>query len=535
MKIKAQIAMVLNLDKCIGCHTCSVTCKNVWTSRKGLEYAWWNNVETKPGPGYPKAWEDQEKYKGGWVLNKNGKHSLSSVLPPLPGFPRRDSESPGKTELRLGDRPQIMSQIFSNPYLPQVSDYYEPFTFDFSSLKGKKRVDTPPSARPFSMITGKQMDKVKDGPNWEDDLAGTFEQRKSDPNLKGIDTTGFEEFERSFMFYVPRLCEHCLHPACIPSCPSGAIYKRKDGVVLINQDRCRGWRQCVSACPYKKIYFNHDRMKSEKCVFCYPRIEDGQPTVCSETCVGRMRYLGVILYDAEKIDDYAAAPEQELVERQRDMILDPNDPAIIREAEKQGISHDWLLAAQHSPTYRLMKEWRIAFPLHPEYRTLPMVWYVPAMSPKAEEASSPAATASSPAAIAGAFSTSASEAASFFAQVDDMRIPAQYFANLLTAGDPEPIREALAKLVALREYMRSKTVDGEEHPAVAEGLGLTAEQYEAMYRLLAIADYNDRFVIPSSPKQTGDKHFEERTALGFDEEEQNFVDGCKRKNLFGGL
>ena len=49
MKIRAQIAMVLNLDKCIGCHTCSVTCKNVWTSRPGMEYAWFNNVETKPG------------------------------------------------------------------------------------------------------------------------------------------------------------------------------------------------------------------------------------------------------------------------------------------------------------------------------------------------------------------------------------------------------------------------------------------------------------------------------------------------------
>ena len=49
MKIRAQIAMVLNLDKCIGCHTCSVTCKNVWTNREGMEYAWFNNVETKPG------------------------------------------------------------------------------------------------------------------------------------------------------------------------------------------------------------------------------------------------------------------------------------------------------------------------------------------------------------------------------------------------------------------------------------------------------------------------------------------------------
>lgn len=503
MKIKSQIAMVLNLDKCIGCHTCSVTCKNVWTSRRGLEYAWWNNVETKPGPGYPKTWENQEKYRGGWVRRKDG-----------------------STELRLGNRPRVMSQLFSNPYLPQVEDYYEPFTFDFSSLKGKHRMKTPPSARPFSMITGKQMDKVQDGPNWEDDLAGTFDQRKSDPNLHDIDTQGFAEFERTFMLYVPRLCEHCLHPACIPSCPSGAIYKRKDGVVLINQDRCRGWRQCISACPYKKIYFNYKRMKSEKCVFCYPRIEDGQPTVCSETCVGRMRYLGVILYDSEKIDEYAAADERDLVRCQREMILDPNDPEVVVEAERQGISHNCIMAAQKSPVYKLMKEWAIAFPLHPEYRTLPMVWYVPAMSPKVEEVA--AEEQKGPAdAAAGEMD--------YFAKVDEMRIPAQYFANLLTAGDPQPIREALAKLVALREYMRRKTVDGDDQPSVPEALGLTAAQYDDMYRLLAIADYNDRFVIPTAPKQQGSHHFDERTGLGFDDEEENFVEGCKRHNIFGGI
>ncbi len=69
MKIRSQVGMVLNLDKCIGCHTCSVTCKNVWTSREGMEYAWFNNVETKPGIGYPKDWENQEKWKGGWIRN----------------------------------------------------------------------------------------------------------------------------------------------------------------------------------------------------------------------------------------------------------------------------------------------------------------------------------------------------------------------------------------------------------------------------------------------------------------------------------
>ena len=54
----------MNLDKCIGRHTCSVTCKNTWTNRPGAEYMYFNNVETKPGIGYPKQWEDQDKYKG---------------------------------------------------------------------------------------------------------------------------------------------------------------------------------------------------------------------------------------------------------------------------------------------------------------------------------------------------------------------------------------------------------------------------------------------------------------------------------------
>ena len=72
MHVKAQVAMVMNLDKCIGCHTCSVTCKNVWTNRRGAEYMWFNDVETKPGIGYPKRWEDQEQWQGGWKLDRRG-------------------------------------------------------------------------------------------------------------------------------------------------------------------------------------------------------------------------------------------------------------------------------------------------------------------------------------------------------------------------------------------------------------------------------------------------------------------------------
>ena len=72
MKVMAQVAMVMNLDKCIGCHTCSVTCKQAWTNREGTEYMWFNNVETRPGVGYPRGWEDQDTWKGGWERHGHG-------------------------------------------------------------------------------------------------------------------------------------------------------------------------------------------------------------------------------------------------------------------------------------------------------------------------------------------------------------------------------------------------------------------------------------------------------------------------------
>ena len=76
MRVMAQMGMVMNLDKCIGCHTCSVTCKQAWTNRAGVEYVWFNNVETRPGQGYPRRHEDQEKWHGGWQLNRRGRLQL---------------------------------------------------------------------------------------------------------------------------------------------------------------------------------------------------------------------------------------------------------------------------------------------------------------------------------------------------------------------------------------------------------------------------------------------------------------------------
>ena len=202
MKIRAQVAMVLNLDKCIGCHTCSVTCKNVWTSREGVEYAWFNNVETKPGVGYPKEWENQKKWKGGWKRKANG-----------------------KIEPNQGSRWRILSNIFGNPNLPEIDDYYEPFTFDYDHLQKAPEMKTMPTARPRSLVTGERMEKVEWGPNWEEILGTEFEHRKKDYNFKDIEKEMYGEFENTFMMYLPRLCEHCINPTCVASCPSGSIYK----------------------------------------------------------------------------------------------------------------------------------------------------------------------------------------------------------------------------------------------------------------------------------------------------------------------
>ncbi|KJI84882.1 nitrate reductase, partial [Enterobacter hormaechei] len=212
MKIRSQVGMVLNLDKCIGCHTCSVTCKNVWTGREGMEYAWFNNVETKPGIGYPKNWEDQDEWQGGWIRGIHGK------LTP-----------------RLGGKMGVLSKIFANPVLPQIDDYYEPFTFDYQDLHRAPEGDHLPTARPRSLIDGKRMDKIVWGPNWEELLGGEFEKRARDRNFQKIQKEMYGQFENTFMMYLPRLCEHCLNPSCVATCPSGAIYKREeDGIVLID-------------------------------------------------------------------------------------------------------------------------------------------------------------------------------------------------------------------------------------------------------------------------------------------------------------
>jgi nitrate reductase beta subunit len=233
MDVRSQISMVFHLDKCIGCHTCSIACKNIWTDRKGTEYMWWNNVETKPGTGYPKRWEDQDKSRGGWKVED------------------------GEMKMRSTSKAQIVANIFHTPRLPSMEDYYEPWTYDYQNLFNAPAGDDQPTARPISMVTGQPIE-IESGPNWDDDLAGSPIYAENDKNLDGLTEEQREQLfavERLVMFYFPRICNHCLNPTCVAACPSGALYKRgEDGIVLVDQNRCRAWRACIAACQIGRAH-----------------------------------------------------------------------------------------------------------------------------------------------------------------------------------------------------------------------------------------------------------------------------------------
>ncbi|WP_298717535.1 4Fe-4S dicluster domain-containing protein [uncultured Oceanisphaera sp.] len=259
MAVKRQLSMVLDLNKCIGCQTCTSACKLMWTNRNGREFMYWNNVESQPGLGYPR---DYQNMGGGF--DKDG-------------------------ALRLGRQ-------------PSQEDYGIPWEYNYEEAL---MTGTDPWLRPNVKPTW--------GANWDEDR-------------------GEGDYPNSYYFYLPRLCNHCANPGCLAACTRNAIYKRQeDGIVLVDQERCRGYRYCVNACPYKKIYFNEQISKSEKCIFCYPRIEKGLANACARQCVGRIRWVGY-----------------------RD--------------DKEG------------PIHKLVEQFKVALPLHAEWGTQPNVFYVPPLS-----------------------------------------------------------------------------------------------------------------------------------------------------------
>ena len=465
MDVRAHVSVIFHLDKCIGCHTCSVACKNVWTDRPGAEYMWWNNVETKPGTGYPTRWEDQKKFNGGWKMDPATK----------------------ELTMRCQTKANSFLKLFYNPSQPGLKDYYEPFTYKYEDLFTAKAGDDQPTAIPISQITGEPME-ITSGPNWDDDLSGSPIYAENDLNLDGLseeERAQLFEVERLTMFYLPRICNHCANPTCVAACPSGALYKRgEDGIVLINQEKCQGWRACVAACPYKKIYFNWKTGKSEKCILCFPRLETGQAPACFHSCVGRIRYLGVLLYDADKVPSAMQVTDRALVDSQRDVFLDPNDPQVIAAARRNGISEEFLDSAKNSPAYKYVVEWKLALPLHIEYRTMPMLFYVPPLLPVMGKANN------------GTYTHSAE---GFFTGLQDARLPMKYLASLFSAGNEQVVEAVMKKLMAVRYYKRWQSVrdldENDVHKILREAQ-TTPEEVEAIYQMTAIPTQFQRFVLP---------------------------------------
>ncbi len=221
---KKQWSIVFDLNKCIACQTCTLACKTTWTSGKGQEYMFWNNVETKPYGSYPLAWDVR-------VLEQLGQQEWKKKEPYY-----------GKTIFEAAD-PTEKAVHFA----PQDEDWMYPNI-------------------------------------GEDDCAGTV--------IGGDHITLPHD---KWFFYLPRTCAHCTYPACLAACPRKAIYKREeDGIVLIDQSRCKGYGECVKACPYKKSMYNPYTRVSEKCVGCYPAVEQGLQPMCVQNCIGKIRIMGFI-------------------------------------------------------------------------------------------------------------------------------------------------------------------------------------------------------------------------------------------------
>lgn len=488
MNVRSQISMVFHLDKCIGCHTCSIACKNLWTDRKGTEYMWWNNVETKPGTGYPFHWENQDIYRGGW-------------------------ERKGDTVKLLGaGKVRGMKVLFHNTNMPTIDNYYEPWTYQYEKLLNAPEGDDQPTAEPVSVITGDKIE-IKAGPNWDDDLGGSPIYARNDINLKNLSPAEQEslfQLERMVMFYLPRICNHCANPGCVAACPSGALYKRgEDGIVLVDQKVCRGWRMCITGCPYKKVYFNWKTGKSEKCILCFPRIETGQIPACMHTCVGRIRYLGVLLYDADKIEKAVACDDNDLVKNQLDLYLNPFDPEVIRQAKKAGIADSTMDYARKSPVWKFVKEWGLALPLHPEFRTIPNLFYALPLLPYMAVMEDNKYTSTSK---------------NLFDDTEKARLPMKYMANLFSAENTEIIMNILRKMKAIRNYRRMVTVgDVSRESAEAElrSSDLSPETADEIFRMTALAHLRDRFVIPPSHREEAIEILEEtsgrreRAGFGF--------------------
>ncbi|MFQ5899203.1 MAG: 4Fe-4S dicluster domain-containing protein, partial [Candidatus Methylomirabilia bacterium] len=290
---------VFNINRCIACQSCTMACKSTWTFSKGQEQMWWANVETKPYGGYPMFWDIK-------ILEL-----LEQANPGGQRWTGAPSPSPG------------------GPY----------GRFAGKTIFEAERMLTPESSRVLGYLPA---DDEWNSPNiYEDNPVGPkgkpFEWHKTGERLPEHNT---------WFFYLARICNHCTYPACLAACPRTAIYKRpEDGIVLVDQKECRGYRKCVEACPYKKVMYRGNTRIAEKCIACYPRIEGKDPesggrpmeTRCMAACIGQIRLQGLVKLNR----DGTWAEDRD------------------------------------NPIYYLVHVAKVALPLYPELGTSPNGFYIP--------------------------------------------------------------------------------------------------------------------------------------------------------------
>ena len=295
-----QFAFVFNINRCIACQSCTMACKSTWTFNKGQEHMWWANVETKPYGGYPQGWDVkvldllEKANPGGQTWSEAGSAD-----------PRRPyGQFEGQTIFEAAGRTLTPDSSRVLGYLPSDQEWNSPNIFEDHPL-GQR------GARNSFHATGEQL-----------------------------------PVHKTWFFYLARICNHCSYPACLAACPRKAIYKRpEDGIVLIDQEQCRGYRKCVEACPYKKTMYRGNTRVSEKCIACYPRVEGsdpesgGQPmeTRCMAACIGQIRMQGLV---------------------------------------KMNRDGSWAEDRRH-PLYYLVHVAKVALPLYPQLGTEPNGYYIP--------------------------------------------------------------------------------------------------------------------------------------------------------------
>ncbi|KKM09497.1 4Fe-4S ferredoxin [Clostridiales bacterium PH28_bin88] len=114
-------------------------------------------------------------------------------------------------------------------------------------------------------------------------------------------------------YFLPRLCNHCQNPPCVPVCPTGATYKREDGPVLINYDKCIKCGRCVKACPYNARFMNPESGYANKCTFCAHRVDNGVVPACVNTCMARARIFGDLADPNSEAAQLAASNEVQVL------------------------------------------------------------------------------------------------------------------------------------------------------------------------------------------------------------------------------